>query len=257
MGPKMKSSSRRHVITDNDASERRSSIKFAPPDMVKFGWIQKLLMRDLWSEDHGTVFAALRELADLSLDDERAVKDRASVYAAGGHFSIIAAMNKWYTNREIVIDGLRALANIGANPEFRDSVVASCGGFEVVLLAMRNFPADEYVQRIASACLNLFCLDPYEHATKFVLELEGHELEGLCWLVAALKNFPHNLRLQNFGISTLFNLSDHEAFQYPIVEAGGMIPLDFAAEEFENSKDNLGHDTYAMARVTLNRLMAD
>lgn len=204
--------SKEHLDDSTSSSSDVSS--FCPPNYSKFGWIHNVVMRDLLSDDEEVVFDALRELAALCDSDQQSLKDRAAVHEACGHFAIIGVLNKWYTSREIAVEGLRALANVGSNTAFRDAAVKH-GGFEAVLLAMKNNPNDKYVQRNGCAALCRFCLANRRHAEYLVLELEGLPL-----LVEAMAAFPNEIRLQDWAVSTIYGFSDVEQLQYPIIEAG-------------------------------------
>lgn len=208
----------KHQLYDEDDSTTSDQSLF-PPDPDKLGWVPRLTMFDLWSDDEAIVFEAIRELADIADTDEQSYCDRQLIHEAGGHFSIISAMNKWYDNREVTVDGLRALANLGANTPFRDASVAF-GGMEVTLLAMINYPECCYVQRNACAAICRLCLDSKPNAAHFV-----GELGGLPLLFGAMQSFPDHIKLQKWALLTLYDFTAIEQLRLPIVKCGGVKAL--------------------------------
>lgn len=217
----------RAALGEEDASfSSATDDSFIEPDHERLGWIQKVLMVELWSSDEDGVFDALSDLADI--DD---IDDRQEVHDGGGAFTVVATMNKWFTSREIVIVGMRAIANLGANTTFRDTAV-NVGAMEAVLLAMENFPDCKYVQRNASAAICRLCLESKFHAAHFVGELGGLEM-----LTHAMKRFPDSVRMQKWAILTLYDFCSVQQLRKPIVQCGGVKALEHFMNKYQHTED--------------------
>jgi hypothetical protein len=203
-----------------------SDDSFIPPDAKRLDCLQKILMFGLWSSDEREVFAALGTLADIEDADERQ-----EVFDNGGPYIVVAAMNKWYNSREIIIDGMRAVANLGANTPFRDAAVM-VGAMDVVLLAMENFSDCPIIQRNACAAICRLCLESKFHAAHFVGELGGLEM-----LTYAMKRFPDNVSMQKWAVLALYDFCTIEQLRKPIVRCGGVKALEYFMNKYQNTKD--------------------
>lgn len=193
--------------SDEDCNTTNSSdATFLQTDVAKHGRIPEILMDDLWSTDALIVLGAIRELADIGSysdgeddeDNDEGVRDRLWVFELGGPMIIISVMRKWNRYRKITIEGLRAMANLGANTGFRDAVFKH-GGVEVALMAMKNFNEDEIIQRNGCACIRRFVW-----IRSRIQSSLSTASTGLRAVIRAMKRFPNNLRLQQFAIGTLF-----------------------------------------------------
>jgi hypothetical protein len=211
------------VLSQSSASSYGS---FIPPETKRLDWIQKIIMFDLWSSDEREVFEVLGTLANIDNAD-----DRQEVFDYGGPFVVVAAMNKWYTSRIIIINGMRAVANLGANTPFRDAAV-SVGAMEMVLLAMENFPDCPYIQRNACAAVCRLCLESKYNAAHFVGELGGLEK-----LTLAMKRFPERVCMQKLAVLALHDFCTIEQLRQPIVQCGGVKLLEHFMNKYQSSKD--------------------
>lgn len=244
------------VQSDAERSAERSSRRkgkldssrslATPPYPTKYGVIPGLLMGDLWCSEGKVVHEAIRQLADIAGVDEEDMDDREIIQVMGGPCTIVAVMMKWHRSIVITIDGLRALANLGSNSEFRDTAFC-CGGVDVILTAMKNFQDDLYVQRNACAAICRFCNDMDENAVEFV-----KEYNGVNYLVHAMSRFPHNITLVEYAVSIVYTLNSIEQLRYHLLESGIASSIAEIADVLKGQDEH--RETWMKARVILNSL---
>lgn len=216
------------------------------PHPSQFGVIPGYLMGQLWSDEAKVVFAAMRDLANIAGVDSDCIEDREVVNELGGPCIIIAVMMKWYRSPVITIDGLRALANLGANSDFRETSF-NCGGLEVALTCMKNYPDDVYVQRNGCAAICRLCYDKDQNSVEFV-----EDYDGLSCLFHAIRTFPQNTAIQEFVITIMYGLTAIERLRYLVLESGIAEPLAMTAEMLQGKDDH--RETWMKARVVLNNI---
>jgi hypothetical protein len=222
-----------------------------PPDDSKLEEIPRLIISDLFSSKKQDVEKALQRLAHLcSIPDENAELNRAEVYNVGGHAAIIGALKKWFGSPEIQAEGFRALHNTAISDGAFVNAVLKIGIFEVILLAMRNFPEHQNVQISGCGVLYALCYKGQEITEKFVCDHDG-----IAVVVSAMKRFPKKSLLQKWACGIFGIITEIEDLCPLVVENGGLEALVTAIQNHKNENRPYSADIQKKARLAMKRLI--
>jgi hypothetical protein len=187
--------------------------------------IPHLLTVDLWSSDPTTVITAFEELGHLCHPDGvDAEKNRKLVHNTGGHLAYAVIMKKWNYHGDIQFRGICAFGVASMDEEFCTAAV-QVGALEAIVVAMKNFPDDEFIQLSGCGALVVLAARKERNAEHLVLELKAHKA-----VIAAIKAYPHNYNLQGIACELLLSLAEHNHLKPAIVKAGGLRTLGFVVE---------------------------
>jgi hypothetical protein len=223
----------------------------SPPDDSKLEEIPRLIISDLFSSKKADVEKALQRLAHLcSIPDENAELNRAEVYNVGGHAAILGALKKWFGCPEIQAEGFRALHNTAISDGAFVNAVLKIGIFEVILLAMNNFPEHQNVQISGCGVLYALCYKGTEITEKFVCDHDGIPV-----IVSAMKRFPKKSLLQKWACGIFGIITEIEELCPFVVENGGLEALVTAIQNHKNENRPYSADIQKKARLAMKRLI--
>jgi hypothetical protein len=216
------------------------TVDVVSPDASTYSPIHQLIVVDLWSNDNKVVKEALCCF----------IKNAATVYRAGGAFSIVGAMRRWYKNRDIQELGCAALG-IAANRSKGFRLHAKeAGAFDVIVGAMKMYSNNCTLQTYGCESIGKLCLGIVEHAALVVNTMEGHD-----FILAAMKKFPDDVLLQRWACFALCTLSNWKELQAPICYAGGRRALLDAIETHTDESEIYVNRIQKRARLALQRLL--
>ncbi|CAB9497070.1 armadillo repeat containing 6 [Seminavis robusta] len=206
------------------------------PVVVNLDIIPKLLFEGMVSQKATTVENAVENLADIfRLSSEK----RIEAYQAGGHAVLVVTMKKWRLNESIQTSSCRCIQNMSCtNAEAKESF-AVVGGMEAVLNAMRTFPKSQRVQRSAcGALMNLLSGSDEERAIldamadKFV-----KEWDGIALIVAAMRNFPKEVKIQLWGNGLFQNLAQNRNYRMKMMKSGAVTAAGGSLEQHSDDEN--------------------
>jgi hypothetical protein len=187
--------------------------------------IPHLLTVDLWSSDPTTVINAFEELGHLCHPDGKdTVVNRKLVHDTGGHLAYSVIMKKWNFHGDIQFRGICAFGVASMNEDFCNAAV-QVGALEAIIVAMKNFPDDEYIQLSGCGALVVLSARKQRNAEHLVLELGAPKV-----IITAIKAYPHNYNLQGIACELLLSLAEHRHLKGAIVKAGGLRTLGVVVE---------------------------
>jgi hypothetical protein len=209
--------------------------------------IPHLLTVDLWSTDPTTVITAFEELGFLCHPDGvDTVQNRRLVHATGGHLAYAVIMKKWNYHGDIQFRGICAFGVASMEDKFCEAAV-QVGALEAIVVAMKNFPDDEYIQLSGCGALVVLSAKKERHAQHLVVDLHAHKV-----VIAAIKAYPSNNSLQGIACELLLSLAEHSHLKGPIVKAGGLRTLGYVVETNTKLSKN-GNNTEESAVQTIAR----
>lgn len=187
--------------------------------------IPHLITVDLWSTDPTTVITAFEELGHLCHPDGvDAIQNRRLVHSTGGHLAYAVIMKKWNYHGDIQFRGICAFGVASMEDKFCTAAV-QVGALEAIVVAMKNFPDDEYIQLSGCGALVVLSAKKQTNAEHLVLDLSAHKA-----VIATIKAYPNNYNLQGIACELLLSLAEHPHLKGPIVKAGGLRTLGYVVE---------------------------
>ena len=216
------STSSKHKKRSNQKQQEQQQ---APSTLVAptLDAIPKLLLEGVLHSNAKVVEDAIDKLARHC---RKSADARREAYRAGGHAVIVMAMRTWRTSETIQAGGCRCITNMTCQFLQAKKSFATIGGIESVLVAMKSFPKSQPVQCYGCGALMnmLVCKqsssrsssrspDPSpddsspEDTTATMAERFVHDLEGISLVVAAMKEFPTDAKIQLGGCGLFQNLA--------------------------------------------------
>ena len=197
--------------------------------------IPKLLVEGVLHSNQKVVESAIDKLARHCRKSADARRD---AYRAGGHAVIVMAMRTWRTSESIQAGGCRCITNMTCQFLQAKKSFAMIGGIESVLVAMRAFPKSQSVQCYGSGALMnmLVCkqsssssYEPPENDSSpedtaaTMAERFVRDMDGIASVVAAMKKFPADAKIQLGGCGLFQNLaSQNPEFMKVMMQYGAL-----------------------------------
>jgi len=196
--------------------------------------IPRILFLDLYKGRRAvTVRLALKQLANICFDDgnnntdnvqQQPEANRRSVCQLGGFSIVVGVMEKWSDNADIQAEACRVFLNTcSPTTSSRNIAEAACavGALETILVAMRRFVDDAYLQRVACGALHALTKNDAVAARRLVLDLRG-----AFTVVRSMRHFPKSKRLQMWACCAIDDWAQWEVLHQWILDAGALVALD-------------------------------
>jgi hypothetical protein len=183
----------------------------------------------------------LKFIADNCFQDDKVKQARndKTVHDSYGYVAILQVMTKWKNVLGVQRQGCRALYNVSyANVscdnrkcDFAEKSV-SLGAFQDVITTMDTFKNDEDIQCFGSAALSLLS---YNSRARLRLLFLKHN--GASVLAAAMKAFPHNVKLQVSCSLAFDNASEWQELVKAVLKTDAFNLLNTAISNHKNEDD--------------------
>ena len=199
--------------------------------VVNLDIIPKLLFEGMVADDAKTVETAVENLADLF---RLSADKRMEAHEAGGHAVLVVTMQKWIRNESIQTSSCRCIQNMSCtNTEAKESF-ACIGGLECIINAMRAYPSSQRVQRSGcGALMNLLSgSDDDSEMLDAMSQKFVNEYDGIALIVAAMKNYPDEIKIQLWGNGLFQNLAQVKEFRRELMRGGAVTAAGASMEKY-------------------------
>jgi hypothetical protein len=191
------------------------------------------LLKDLWSDDKCVIERALTEFANLgrrsnySVRSDSLEENEVKIRVLGVHTAVFQVLQKHTGCLEIQAQGMRALGNF-SRFVLTKKILGDIGCVEVILDNMNKHPESETIQLYGCFGIGNFVRGVNDIAERV------KKYGGIALVIAAMKAYPDNEKLQECGCRALLNMSEWEEYRPLIVEAGGASAIASTMEKYRD-----------------------
>lgn len=218
------------------------------PDSSDLAYIPRLFIVDMWDEDPEIVLDAMRELVDMLAgnEDDKFHSIQVIHREVGGFATLIGALRRWYKNESIQAVGLESLRlALQTDWSVFQKTARTTEAVHVVLAAMNNHQANEYVQEAGCGSLNALSRTSSNYRSKLVTT----ELKILEATMNAIQLYPLNAYIRKYSSKTLYKMSRWDVLHKPIQKAGGTKALKRALKASYDDEETQKWIKYAIRRL--------